>query len=105
MSKILNNNEFENEVLKSSIPVLVDFYADWCGPCKMMGPVLDSIEKDYKGKARIVKINVDQEPELAAKYGVMSIPNFKLFKNGQVKDEALGAIGKNILTAKLDALL
>ncbi len=96
---------FETEVLKSDIPVLVDFYADWCGPCKMMMPVVDELAKEFDGKIKIGKINADDNGDLAAKYGVMSIPNFKFFKNGEVVDEIVGASNKATMTAKLNALL
>ena len=105
MSKIINASEFPTEVLNASEPVLVDFYADWCGPCKMMSPALDKISEEYAGKAKVVKINVDENPEVAQQYGVMSIPNFKFFKGGQVVDEALGAMPATALTNKLDQLL
>ena len=105
MSKIINASEFSTEVLNASVPVLVDFYADWCGPCKMMSPALDKISEEYAGKAKVVKINVDENPEVAQQYGVMSIPNFKFFKGGQVVDEALGAMPATALTNKLDQLL
>lgn len=105
MSKIINASEFSTEVLNASEPVLVDFYADWCGPCKMMSPALDKISEEYAGKAKVVKINVDENPEVAQQYGVMSIPNFKFFKGGQVVDEALGAMAATALTNKLDQLL
>lgn len=105
MSKIINASEFPTEVLNASVPVLVDFYADWCGPCKMMSPALDKISEEYAGKAKVVKINVDENPEVAQQYGVMSIPNFKFFKGGQVVDEALGAMPATDLTNKLDQLL
>ena len=105
MRKIINASEFSTEVLNASEPVLVDFYADWCGPCKMMSPALDKISEEYAGKAKVVKINVDENPEVAQQYGVMSIPNFKFFKGGQVVDEALGAMPATALTNKLDQLL
>ena len=105
MSKIINASEYPTEVLNASVPVLVDFYADWCGPCKMMSPALDKISEEYAGKAKVVKINVDENPEVAQQYGVMSIPNFKFFKGGQVVDEALGAMPATALTNKLDQLL
>ena len=105
MSKIINASEFSTEVLNASEPVLVDFYADWCGPGKMMSPALDKISEEYAGKAKVVKINVDENPEVAQQYGVMSIPNFKFFKGGQVVDEALGAMPATALTNKLDQLL
>ncbi len=92
---------FDDEVLKSDLPVLVDFYADWCGPCKMMGPVVAKLAEEYEGKAKVGKINVDEQPELAEKYGVMSIPAFVILKNGELVDQSLGAMPKEVLEEKL----
>ncbi len=96
---------FDQEVLKSDIPVLVDFYADWCGPCQMMGPVVSSIAEEYDGKVKVGKVNSDEESDLAARYGVMSIPNFVFIKNGQVVDRVLGAVPADTLESKLVNLL
>ncbi len=92
---------FNDEVIKSDVPVLVDFYADWCGPCKMMIPVVEELAKTYEGKAKVGKVNVDEQGELAEEFGVMSIPAFVVIKNGKVVDQALGAMTK----AKLEAML
>lgn len=81
---------FETEVLQSEVPVLVDFYADWCGPCQMMAPMVEELAKKYDGKAKVGKINVDEQPELASKYRVMSIPTFIVFKNGEAAEVAVG---------------
>ena len=94
--KITKNN-FENEVLKSDIPVLIDFWAAWCGPCRMMSPVIAELAEKYEGKAKICKVNVDEEPELAAAFKVMSIPMFAVIKNGQVTDSLIGARPKEDL--------
>ena len=92
---------FNDEVIKSDVPVLVDFYADWCGPCKMMMPVVEELAKTYEGKAKVGKVNVDEQGELAEEFGVMSIPSFMVIKNGKVVDQALGAMAK----ARLEAML
>lgn len=101
--EIVNDNNFETEVLKSELPVLVDFFAEWCGPCKMMSPVVEQIADDFKGTAKVVKLNVDDAPETAEKYGVMSIPTFILFKNGEVADKKVGGMPKDALAAMLKA--
>lgn len=92
---------FNDEVMNSEVPVLVDFYADWCGPCKMMGPVVEELAKEYGGKAKVGKVNVDQQQQLAAQFGVMSIPTFVIMKNGRVVDQVLGAMPKAALEEKL----
>ena len=92
---------FEQEVLQSEIPVLVDFYAEWCGPCKMLSPVIDEIAKEYEGKAKICRVNVDEEMELAQQYRVMSVPTVLVFKNGQVSGTSIGYVGKEKLTEML----
>ncbi len=91
MSQIVTTENFEEVVLKSDIPVLVDFYADWCGPCKMMSPVLDGLSGKLEGTVKIVKCNVDDNGALAEKYGVMSIPNFIVFKGGEAASNKVGA--------------
>ena len=93
------------EVLKSDIPVLVDFYADWCGPCKMMAPLVHQLAEEYAGKAKIGKVNVDQNIELAQKYRVMSIPTFVFFKNGEAVKTVVGGMSKNELASQIDAEL
>jgi len=99
------NENFEEEVVKSDIPVLVDFYADWCGPCKMMGPVVEKLAEEYDGKVKVGKVNVDEQEELAARFNVMSIPFFAFIKDGKMVDSSLGAASKDALVAKLEALL
>ncbi len=94
MALALTENNFKAEVLDSELPVLVDFWATWCGPCQMMGPVVEEISKELDGKVKVAKVNVDENPNLAEQYDVMSIPNFVLFKNGAVVNQAVGAVGK-----------
>ncbi|MGN1343606.1 MAG: thioredoxin [Traorella sp.] len=101
--KIVNKAEFE--ALKNNGVVLVDFYADWCGPCKMLGPVLEELSSEYQGKVNIVKVNVDQENDLASEYGVMSIPNMFVLKNGEIVKQIVGYQPKAALKQVLDAIL
>ena len=94
MALIVTKESFKQEVLESKTPVLVDFYADWCGPCRMLAPVIDEISAE-RSDIKVCKINVDNDSELAAAYGVMSIPSLFVFKNGEVSNHALGALPKN----------
>lgn len=105
MSNIVHVTDasFEADVLKSEIPVLVDFWAEWCGPCRMIAPVLEDLAKDYVGKLKIVKVNVDENNESAATYGVRGIPTLLLFKNGQLAETKVGALPKGQLAAFIDS--
>jgi thioredoxin 1 len=95
-------SNFNDEVLKSTTPVLVDFWAEWCGPCKMLGPVLDELAMEYGGKVKIAKVNIDDHQNLAAQYRVTAIPTLLVFKNGQVMEQMVGAKSKRDLKASLD---
>lgn len=92
-----NDNNFDEKVLKSEIPVVVDFWAEWCGPCKILGPVFEDLAEKYQGKIRFVKFNIDESPETPTKYGVRGIPNLILFKGGKNIDSKVGAIPKAAL--------
>ena len=105
MDYTLNSQNFEEEVLKSKLPVLVDFSADWCGPCKMMAPMIDEFAEEYEGELKVGKINVDQSPDIAQKYKAMSIPMFAFFKNGEVVETAVGALNKAKLQGIIDKVL
>jgi len=100
--KEINESQFEQEVTKSAIPVLVDFWAPWCGPCKMLGPILEEVAAANDSRLKIVKVNVDENPDLAQKFEVMGIPSMFLFKNGDVIDSFTGAMSKQALTEKID---
>jgi thioredoxin 1 len=102
---ILSNDNFELEVTKSLTPVLVDFWAEWCGPCKMVAPVLDELAEEKAGQVKIGKINVDDNQELAARFGIRAIPTLLLFKGGQVKEQIVGMTGKKDLERRLAAHL
>ena len=99
------DGNFDELVLKSNKPVIVDFWAEWCGPCRMVGPIVEEVGVDYEGKAVVTKVDVDSNPGITAKYGIRNIPTILFFKNGEVADKQVGAVPKSTLVAKLDALL
>lgn len=105
MIKIITEENYEQEVLKSDVPVIVDFYADWCMPCKMMAPVLEMIDKEQAGKVKIVKINVDENPNITIKNRVSSIPTLIFFKDGETKTRIEGAVSKSAVEDKLKKCL
>jgi len=101
----LTDESFEEEVLKSNLPVLVDYWAEWCGPCKMIAPILDSLTDEYSGKLKISKLNIDDNQKTPQKYGVRGIPTLMIFKNGNVEATKVGALSKSQLTAFIDSNL
>lgn len=105
MAQEVNDANFEELVLKSDIPVLVDFWAEWCGPCRMVAPVVEELSQDYKGKLLVTKVDVDSNPETAMKFGIRNIPTILFIKGGEVVDKHVGAAPKSALAAKVDALL
>ena len=102
--KTLTRENFESEVLKSDNPVLVDFWAEWCAPCKAMAPVLEELSEEYGDKIKIAKLNVDEFSQIARQYHVSSIPNMKIFKNGQIVDDIIGIVAKDELIRRLDKI-
>jgi thioredoxin 1 len=101
----VTDDNFENEVLQSSAPVLVDYWAEWCGPCKMIAPVLDEIAGEYEGRVKIAKLNIDDNPNTPPRYGIRGIPTLMLFKDGEVEATKVGAVSKSQLTAFIDSNL
>ena len=99
------DGNFDELVLKSDKPVIVDFWAEWCGPCRMVGPIVEEVGVDYEGKAVVAKVDVDSNPGITAKYGIRNIPTILFFKNGEVADKQVGAVPKSTIVGKLDALL
>ena len=100
--KHVTDATFEREVLQSSLPVLVDYWAEWCGPCKMIGPAIDASAESYAGRLNIAKVNVDENPALPSRYGIRGIPTLMIFKNGQVTATKVGALSKSQLAAFID---
>jgi thioredoxin 1 len=105
MALELTDANFEELALKSDKPVVVDFWAEWCGPCRMVGPIVEELSKDYEGKAVVGKVNVDLNNEISAKYGIRNIPTILFLKNGEIVDKQVGAVQKSVLAEKLDKLI
>lgn len=101
----LSSKDFDQEVLQSDLPVLIDFWAVWCGPCKMIEPHVNAVAQDYAGRVKVLKVNIDEEREIADRYNIMSIPTLLFFKDGKVVDQIVGAVSKNAITSKLEAVL
>ena len=102
---IVNNNNFQEEVLESKVPVVIDFFADWCGPCKMFAPIFESVAEDYEDKVKFVKVNIDESPEIAEKYFIMSIPTLKFINNAEVKGTFVGTMSPDELEEWVDERL
>jgi thioredoxin 1 len=101
----ITDANFEEEVIRSDRPVLIDFWAPWCGPCKMVAPIVEEISHDYDGKLKVGKVNTDDNQQISAKYGIMSIPTLMIFKDGEVVERIIGAQPKDALTPKIDAVI
>ena len=104
-TKEFTSENFDSEVLNSTEPVLVDFWAEWCGPCKQIAPTVDEIASDYNGKASVGKVNVDHHPSIASQYGIRSIPSILVFSEGKVQQQIVGAVGKEQLAEALDKVI
>ena len=105
MALEISDKNFEQEVVKSDLPVVVDFWAPWCGPCRMVGPIIDKLSEEYKGRVKFCKLNVDDNRDMATKYQVMSIPLLLFFKGGEVVDQNLGAAPEKAIRSKVEELL
>jgi thioredoxin 1 len=104
MANHVTDAEFEEVVLKSDVPVVVDFWAEWCGPCKMIGPIVEELGVEYEGRAKMVKVDVDNNPNTAMKFGIRNIPTLLFFKNGEVADKQVGVVAKAAIADKLNKL-
>ena len=101
----ITDEDFEKEVLQSSQPVMIDLWAPWCGPCRMIGPIVDNLSEKYDGKVRVLRLNIDENPLTPTRYHVMSIPTLLFFKNGEAVDTVVGAVPARTITPKMDAML
>lgn len=101
----VTDSNFETSVLKSDKPVVLDFWAEWCGPCRMLGPVIEELAKEYEGKVLVAKVNVDNNPTASSKYGIRNIPTVLFIKNGEVKEKQVGVAPKAVLAEKIEALI
>lgn len=105
MALEFSDSNFEEEVLKSDTPVLVDFWAEWCGPCRMIGPIVEELSSEYEGKIKVGKLNIDHNPSVPMSYGIRSIPTLLVFKNGELVDKVVGAVPKSTIASKLESQL
>ena len=105
VTSVVNDDTFEQDVLKSDVPVLVDFWAPWCGPCRMIAPLIDQLAEEYAGKLKAVKLNTDESPSIATEYGIRSIPTVMIFKDGKKMDTVIGAVPKSTLTGTTEKYL
>ena len=104
-TKEFTDDNFETEVIQSTKPILVDFWAEWCGPCRQIAPTVDEIASEYKGRAVVGKVNIDHHPDIASEYGIRSIPNLLIFSDGKVQQQIVGAVGKGELSEAINKLL
>ncbi|MDR1210358.1 MAG: thioredoxin [Clostridiales bacterium] len=104
MAKVISGSEFETEVLRSELPVMVDFYAEWCGPCKMLAPAVEELSRENEGKVKIVKVDIDQSSNVAYQYNIRSVPTLMFFKNGEPVDRVIGAVPKAALEERINVI-